>query len=222
MPFHSSKGHSCHLNLIPSFHCHPIIPSSFRPKNLIHVSSHHLNVIPLAIAHGDNIQSFGCHSIHSVVIWGVEMTGDENIVEWQEWCWNDVLVIWNTFPSILSSQMSGEKYDNSWFHPYHSASSHHLCVIREFWINEKMPQMTSEWRMIFGLVWPLSLGSQLVNDSLTHYLPLYDLDTKYDFRALGLEHKTCDILAAERLRLMRFDNRLIIDSFQKAICILKW
>ena len=38
----------------------------------------------------------------------------------------------------------------------------------------------------------------------------------------ALEHKTCDILAAERLRLMRFDNRLIIDSFQKAICILKW
>ena len=25
-----------------------------------------------------------------------------------------------------------------------------------------------------------------------------------------LEHKTCDILAAEQLRLMRFDNRLII------------
>ena len=37
-----------------------------------------------------------------------------------------------------------------------------------------------------------------------------------------LEHKTCDIMAAERLRLMRFDNRLIIDSFQEAICILKW
>ena len=29
-----------------------------------------------------------------------------------------------------------------------------------------------------------------------------------------VEHKTCDILAAEWLRLMRFDNRLIIDSFQ--------
>ena len=29
-------------------------------------------------------------------------------------------------------------------------------------------------------------------------------------------------MAAERLRLMRFDNRLITDSFQKAICILKW
>ena len=29
----------------------------------------------------------------------------------------------------------------------------------------------------------------------------------------ALEHKTCDISAAERLRLMRFDNRLIIESF---------
>ena len=37
-----------------------------------------------------------------------------------------------------------------------------------------------------------------------------------------LEHKTCDILAAERLRLMRFDDRLIIDSFQEAVCLLKW
>ena len=36
-----------------------------------------------------------------------------------------------------------------------------------------------------------------------------------------LEHKTCDILAAELLRLMRFDNRLIIDSFQKGVCILE-
>ena len=35
-----------------------------------------------------------------------------------------------------------------------------------------------------------------------------------------LEHKTCEILAAERLRLMRFDNRLIIDSFQEDICII--
>ena len=41
-------------------------------------------------------------------------------------------------------------------------------------------------------------------------------------RETALEHKTCIILAVERLRLMIFDNRLIIDSFQKAICILKW
>ena len=33
-----------------------------------------------------------------------------------------------------------------------------------------------------------------------------------------LEHKTCDILAAERLRLMRFDNRLIIDSLNMVCC----
>ena len=47
---------------------------------------------------------------------------------------------------------------------------------------------------------------------------------KIDTSKIGfpLEHKTCDILAAERLRLMRFDNRLIIDSFQEAICLAKW
>ena len=44
----------------------------------------------------------------------------------------------------------------------------------------------------------------------------------FPFSASLVEHKTCDILAAERLRLMRFDNRLIIDSFQEVICILKW
>ena len=32
-----------------------------------------------------------------------------------------------------------------------------------------------------------------------------------------LEHKTCDILAAERLQLMRFDNRLIIDSLNVVV-----
>ena len=38
---------------------------------------------------------------------------------------------------------------------------------------------------------------------------------EHEHGAWILEHKTCDILAAERLRLMRFDNRLIIDSIQK-------
>ena len=50
-------------------------------------------------------------------------------------------------------------------------------------------------------------------------------DTRQTFKnneVSALEHKTCDILAAERLRLMRFDNRLIIDSFQEAVCLLKW
>ena len=37
-----------------------------------------------------------------------------------------------------------------------------------------------------------------------------------------VEHKTCDILAVERLRLMSYDNGLIIDSFPNALHILKW
>ena len=37
----------------------------------------------------------------------------------------------------------------------------------------------------------------------------------HDTSASLVEHKTCDILPAERLRLMIFYSRLIIDSFQK-------
>ena len=36
--------------------------------------------------------------------------------------------------------------------------------------------------------------------------------------AYSVEHKTCDILDAERLRLLRFDNRLIIDSLKVVFC----
>ena len=46
-------------------------------------------------------------------------------------------------------------------------------------------------------------GNQGLRDQVCHYL-------------CTLEHKNCDILAAKRLQLMRFDNRLIIESFQKA------
>ena len=38
--------------------------------------------------------------------------------------------------------------------------------------------------------------------------------------AFVLEHKTCDILAPELLRLMRFENQLIIDSL-KVVCYSK-
>ena len=37
-----------------------------------------------------------------------------------------------------------------------------------------------------------------------------------------VEHKTFDILVAERLRLMRFDNRLIIDSLKVMCCSRVW
>ena len=174
-----------HFNVIPSFECHFVILMSFHHLNvipsfechsIIWMTFHHLNVISLAISQGGNIQSFGCHSIHPIVIWGVEMTGDENILEWQEWWWNDVLIIWNTFPSFLSSQMSGQNWGNCRFHPCHPESSHHSSVIQKFWINGKMPQMTSEWRMIFGYVWPLSLFknkiiSEIVSTACFSYPP---------------------------------------------------
>ena len=60
-----------------------------------------------------------------------------------------------------------------------------------------------------------------INVDLSLLLILYVNNTSQS-SVRQLEHKTCAILAAERLRLMRFDNRLIIESFQKAICILKW
>ena len=65
----------------------------------------------------------------------------------------------------------------------------------------------------------LSLGLvNRVQHILLHFIELgqSQLDQIY---GLGLEHKTCDILAAERLRLMIFDHRLIIESFQKAIYV---
>ena len=39
---------------------------------------------------------------------------------------------------------------------------------------------------------------------------------------LGIELITFEILAAERLRLMGFDNRLIIDCFANVVNILIW
>ena len=63
------------------------------------------------------------------------------------------------------------------------------------------------------LHWHLAVAGQVV-----HHLSTW---TGATYRGYLVEHKTCDILAAERLRLMRFDNRLIIDSFQVAICLLK-
>ena len=58
----------------------------------------------------------------------------------------------------------------------------------------------------------------------THVKILIILHGPFEFHFLLyegfiLEHKTCDILAAERLQLMRFDNRLIIvDSLKVARC----
>ena len=50
---------------------------------------------------------------------------------------------------------------------------------------------------------------------------IFHLNLIRDKGPLALEHKTCDLLAAERLQLMGFVNRLIIDSFQNALNIHK-
>ena len=52
---------------------------------------------------------------------------------------------------------------------------------------------------------------------LSSYI-FYPFFTKFAF---VLEHKTCDIFAAELLRLMRFDDRLFIDLLRNAVNILK-
>ena len=47
---------------------------------------------------------------------------------------------------------------------------------------------------------------------------LYELATTLTiYFTWWIEHKTCDIIAAERLQLMRFDNRIIIESL-KLVC----
>ena len=68
---------------------------------------------------------------------------------------------------------------------------------------------------------PYHLLLHQINVFQVHFQISRSFDS-FDTKGSQLEHKTCNILAAERLRLMIFDNRLIIDSFQKAICILKW
>ena len=50
------------------------------------------------------------------------------------------------------------------------------------------------------------------------YWPKQNLDLVLPINVMELEHKTCKILAAERLRWMRFDNRLIIDTLKVVCC----
>ena len=51
---------------------------------------------------------------------------------------------------------------------------------------------------------------------------LYSFNNLPQLQTLGLELITFEILAAERLRLMAFDNRLIIDCFANVVNILIW
>ena len=53
---------------------------------------------------------------------------------------------------------------------------------------------------------------KLCKKNVTHHIIFQDTQ----------ELITCGILAAERLRLMAFDNRLIIDCFTNVVNILVW
>ena len=50
---------------------------------------------------------------------------------------------------------------------------------------------------------------------------IFHLKLIRDKRPPALGHKTCDLLAAERLQSVRFVDQLIIVSFQNAVNILK-
>ena len=102
-----------HSQVIPSlcyisFLCHSFIPCSFRYFSIIQMSFHHSSVIPSIIVHVDNILSFGCHSIHSMVIRALEWRG---MTLW----WNDRNEVRMTFQSFQG----------------HSFHSHHPKFLRK-------------------------------------------------------------------------------------------
>ena len=147
-----------HSQVIPSlyyisFLCHSFIPCSFRYFSIIQMSFHHSSVIPSIIVHVDNILSFGCHSIHSMVIRALEWRG---MTLW----WNDRNEVRMTFQSFQ-------------WHSFHSRHPKFLRKIRYFLIsflsfrshsvirvsfkNTFTKGLMSEWRNILGWIRPLSL-----------------------------------------------------------------
>ena len=132
---------------IPSFPCHSVIPCSFRYSFIIGISFHHLSVIPLIIVHVDNLPSFGCHSMHSMVIRAVEWQGMKLRRNDRDEVGMMILVILNTFPSFLSSQMFGKNVVFLDFIPIIPASFRHSGVIPKFHFNWNDAGMTND----FGL-----------------------------------------------------------------------
>ena len=150
----ASKHHSGVIPLfpaysdnIPSFPCHSVIPCSFRYSFIIGISFHHLSVIPLIIVHVDNLPSFGCHSMHSMVIRAVEWQGMKLRRNDRDEVGMMILVILNTFPSFLSSQMFGKNVVFLDFIPIIPASFRHSGVIPKFHFNWNDAGMTND----FGL-----------------------------------------------------------------------
>ena len=171
---------------IPSFPCHSVIPCSFRYSSIIGISFHHLSVIPLIIVHVDNLPSFGCHSMHSMVIRAVEWQGMKLRRNDRDEVGMMILVILNTFPSFLSSQMFGKNVVFLDFIPIIPASFRHSGVIPKFHFNWNDAGMTND----FGLkltTFPLNL----ITDKSREYYPtnnknLYKWFTSMYFNGLIL------------------------------------
>ena len=130
-----------------SFLCHFFIPCSFHYFSIIRTSFHHSSVTPSIRVHVDNILSFLCHSIHSMVIWAVEWQGMKLGRNDRDEVGMMILVILNTFPSFLSSQMFGKNVVFLDFIPIIPASFRHSGVIPKFHFNWNNAGMTND----FGL-----------------------------------------------------------------------
>ena len=125
-----------------SFLCHFFIPCSFQYFSINRTSFHHLSVIPSIIVHVDNILSFLCHSIHSMVIWAVEWRG-------MTFCWNDrndVGMMISVIPDVRMMisvipviPYYRKKWGLPWFHSCHSD------LIPSFGCHSKI-QFQKEWR----------------------------------------------------------------------------
>ena len=145
---------------IPSFPCHSVIPCSFRYSFIIGISFHHLSVIPLIIVHVDNLPSFGCHSMHSMVIRAVEWQGMKLRRNDRDEVGMMILVILNTFPSFLSSQMFGKNVVFLDFIPIIPASFRHSGVIPKFHFNWNDAGMTNDFGLkltTFPTKWNISI-----------------------------------------------------------------
>ena len=87
-------------------------------------------------------------------------------------------------------------------HKYSTASGWLFCDTNCITMPKIPGKLLQSYKLFWTIFWKLNICLKMVR--LREY-------------PCELEHKTCDILAAERLRLMRFDNRLIIDSW-KVVC----
>ena len=129
----------------------------------------------MSFHHSDVILSFQGHSINHSLWWQIYRHLDVilfislSFEHWNDGEWyyvgmTEMMLEWQFQSSEAHSVISDVwwKWGISWFHSCHLISSPsfwcHLNILNQL----DLPRMTSEWRMIFGWVWPLSLIRLLV------------------------------------------------------------